>query len=154
MVKLSTLITALPNRKIIVDIQKHRLYVNTETQTEQGDQSSQHELGPLKDDIGLHTALADVSAKLTAFGQKEEETSYVELTSKVKDLKHYLREFESFSYKSLNSNYSSLGATNSGSTDAVQKVKAEIRSVKGSLLNARTFQSAAAVTTKAADVPA
>lgn len=140
-------ITALPGRQIIVDTNRHRLYVNTETQTDSADTAAADSSIDEEADKDGHnkanlTRLSVLAAKLGEFGQDAEESLYSTLGAKMSDLKTYLYEFESYSYKS---SYTGFGAGGSGNTtpggEAIQKFKAEIRSVKGSLLNARTFTS-------------
>ncbi|CCG80688.1 protein of unknown function [Taphrina deformans PYCC 5710] len=134
-------ITALPGRQIIVDTNRHRLYVNTETQTE----SLDSEVKQAEEAEALNEAskLSSVSTKLRNFGQKTEEELYEDLNSKMSSLKAYVAELDASAYRS---SYSGFGTTSASSTDpngeAIQKFKAEIRSVKGTMLNARTFSSA------------
>lgn len=134
-------ITALPGRQIIVDTNRHRLYVNTETQTDLDDTPTLAE-----ETVEMPSEVKNfesIRSKLKDFGQAKEEELYTDLSSKIADFKTYLYEFESYSFKT---SYGGFGTGSSTSTgyggEAIQKVKAEIRSVKGSLLNARTFSSA------------
>ena len=137
-------VTALPGRNIMVDMQKHRLYVHTETQTydQVSDQDATDVDSPMKEhtETDMAQQLAKISATTTNLGLEKEEACYMELSGKLTDLKTYLHEVETLNYKSVHS-YSTLGSASTNTQDPVQKVKAEIRSVKGSLLNARTFQS-------------
>lgn len=131
-------ITALPGRQITVDTTRHRLYVNTETQTD-GDApiSSQPAVIEPVSQISL---LRGVSKKVSEFRLDTEETQYNDLSQKLADLKMYLSEYESYTYKSSYGGFSGNVSSIPGG-EGIQKVKAEIRSVKGSLLNARTFHS-------------
>ena len=142
---IAKLVTDLPGRNIIVDTQRHRLYVNTETQTEEHDDSLSADS---KNNVDTETtseqqALHSIAETLNTAGQKAEEEEYLALSGKLSDLHTYLQDLESYGYKAINTAYSSGDTKNNGgASEAVQKVKAEIRSVKGSLLNARTFQHA------------
>lgn len=142
---LASLITSLPGRNIIVDTKRHRLYVNTETQTDTDDMGNVVLFDATKSEITKEDrALQDLASSVYKFGQKSEEEEYLSLSGKMSDLRTYLQDFESYGYKALHTSYTAVETNKStnGASEAVQKVKAEIRSVKGSLLNARTFQHA------------
>lgn len=144
-------ITALHGRQIIVDTNRHRLFVNTETQTDAEDPQSLRESAEddkdSKQAASLETtSLGSVARKLDEMGQKTEETLYNELAQKMSELQAYLYELDATSYKTSYSGFGG-GSSNSGASmsssggggAAIQKFKAEIRSVKGTMLNARTF---------------
>lgn len=130
-------ITALPGRQITVDTTRHRLYVNTETQTDDNEPQSvldEHESVPQV------VMLSSIASNLGEFGADREEKAYTGLSQKLNDLKTYLYEFDSYTYKTSYGGFSG-NESNVPGGEGIQKVKAEIRSVKGSLLNARTFHS-------------
>lgn len=119
---------------------RHRLLVNTETQTDDDfgrDVSPSNAAQSVSSD---HLKLTSILHKIPQAGMTVEEESYRELSSKMVELKLYLQDFASYEYKSLQSGFSSNNSP-AGTSDAVQKVKAEIRSVKGTLLNARSFHA-------------
>lgn len=87
--------------------------------------------------------LSSIASKLKDFGQDQEERSYLDLSIKITSLKTYLYGFDSYTYTSSYGGYGP-GASSGGRAggEAMQKIKAEIRGVKGSLLNARSLASA------------
>ena len=135
-------ITTLPGRQIIVDTNRHRLYVNTETQTD-SENVTPDLPAPEEESPTEMTNFQTIQEKLHNIGQQEEERLYDELSSKMVELRSYLHDLDLYQYKT---SYNGFGSGSTGTstgfkTEAIQKVKAEIRSVKGSLLNARTFTS-------------
>lgn len=133
-------ITALPGRSITVDTTRHRLYVNTETQTDENEPSTNE--SAVVEPVSQVSLLNGLPSKMAGFQQDTEETQYNELSQKLAALKSYLYDFDSYTYKASYGGFSGSGTGSSvPGGEGIQKVKAEIRSVKGSLLNARTFHS-------------
>lgn len=124
-----------------MDTSRHRLYVNTETQTETNDAEEVQSTEATKEEEVKQITLAGIPAKLSDAGQEEEEKLYGELSSKMGDLKAYLNDLDSYTFRTSYGSFGNSSTSNGSGGETMQKVKAEIRSVKGSLLNARTFQS-------------
>ena len=134
-------LTALPGRKIVVDTKRHRLYIDTQTQT------TAEDLSPAIEQITEEeasfrkscTRLGSLAKSLSDLSGPDENRAYTRSFESTTSFKDSLQDLETSVFRRYDSNSNAYGAGGAKTTgdNIVQKIKAEIRSVKGSCLSLR-----------------
>ncbi|ORY73120.1 hypothetical protein BCR37DRAFT_384835 [Protomyces lactucae-debilis] len=127
---------------VVVDTKRHKLLVHSYTQTGEdvsGTSAKEVSVDDAKKSatVGPDVTLAQIKTSISTMSSDGEADAYSGLLQRSAAFKEYLDSLNQMAYQR---SYAAPGAH--GSTDkGIQKCKAEIRSVKGSVLNARNFPS-------------
>ena len=134
-------LTALPGRKIVVDTKRHRLYIDTQTQTTVEDLAGDVEQIDEQEASFRKSCsrLGGLARKLSDLTGPEENRAYTKSFESTTAFKDSLQDLETSVYRRYDTTANAYGAgsTKAGNDNVVQKIKAEIRSVKGSCLSLR-----------------
>ncbi|BFZ56366.1 hypothetical protein PYCC9005_003412 [Savitreella phatthalungensis] len=135
-------VTSLKGRKIAVDTKRHRLLVDTQTQTGPEDLSA----APSGDELDEQTErgsqmvqrLGSCSAGVSSLSPTDEGAAYTDAFGATTNLKEALLDMQTSVYRKYETSSTGLPSNiNKAPENILQKIKAEIRSVKGSCLSLR-----------------
>jgi hypothetical protein len=126
---------------VVVDTTRHKLLVHNFTQTGEGPAtatiSTDEKPAAVTLPTGSDAALGKIKTAISSLRRNDEGEAYQDTLERTTAFTTYLDSLTQMAYQR---SYAAPGA--SGSTDkGIQKCRAEIRSVKGSVLNARNFPS-------------
>lgn len=131
-------LTMLPGRKIVVDTKRHRLFIDTQTQTSGDDlEPNAEQVDEAEGSARKRCArLQDLGRQLAVLTGPEENRAYIRSFEATVALKDALQDLEASGFRRFDTGLGN-GSNNSAGESVVHRIKAEVRSVKGSCLSLR-----------------